>query len=210
MSKKKRNKRLFPRHFASDFINTYAGLDQSKIAAYDLYNNRARVRSTKGGRNTAEPVLNNTFTQEIPHTMSEQRYRGSIVPVTNEYLQDGKKHTIIKHEEGRFPEDIEAANPKMWMPTPRAEALKKAALKTKTLYRIFQSNRLQKVVEYRTIVLLNLPTLSLRLHFAGLEFVFEQTSEKYRSVSKTYSSRDEAMLAYHRSSISWSILERLS
>lgn len=65
---KRKSKRLFPKRFASDFINTYKGADQSKIEAFDIFKNRQRVSSTVGPSSNALPKLNNSWTRNIPET----------------------------------------------------------------------------------------------------------------------------------------------
>lgn len=70
MGKRKRTKRLFPRKFASDYLNVLSGVDPVKTAAYEIYQNRARVKTTTGGRANASHVKNNTFMQQIPPTIT--------------------------------------------------------------------------------------------------------------------------------------------
>ena len=42
---KRRSKRLFPRKMSSDFINTYKGVDKTKVAAFDVFKNHERTKS---------------------------------------------------------------------------------------------------------------------------------------------------------------------
>jgi hypothetical protein len=58
------------------------GVDINKINAHEIFQNKARVRSvaiSKGQSQETEPILNNTFMQEIPET---------IIPRTTNALMD--------------------------------------------------------------------------------------------------------------------------
>lgn len=187
MSKRKRHKRLFPRRYASDFINTYQGIDQSKVAAYDLLNNRQRVANTKGRRDQVEPVLNNTFMQDIPERRKLRAYDDEKKVWIDNPRSDAveKKHLELRKEQ--------------------LHKERKALITS--LYATWQSKNMQKVVEYSCQILEQIGRYNLCLYFAGTEFILVLETEDTRMISRTYRSREEAMGKKADNKISWIIVE---
>lgn len=77
MSRRRRRKpkRAFPKRYASDFINVY-GVDHAKIAVYDIYRNRDRLK---------------TFDQPLPVTSLADKKHASE---DGKYWKDGSRHLV--------------------------------------------------------------------------------------------------------------------
>lgn len=73
--RRKKLKRSFPKRYASDFINVY-GIDHSKIAVFDIYRNRDRLK---------------TFDQPLPVTNLADKKHASP---DGKYWKDGSRHLV--------------------------------------------------------------------------------------------------------------------
>lgn len=176
---KKRNKRLFPRRMASDYINTNRGIDTNKTQSYDFLNNRSRVRSTKGRRGETEPVLGNTFTKEVPETVSKQQFFDEDV---NAWRPTPRRAAMIK-----------AINQ-----TKKGELLL-------AIYAVWAGQRHHGIVEFQHKYIREWEDYKLILYFAGEEFIFVQETKDKRWISRTYASYLEAMRMYNTKRIVWVI-----
>lgn len=206
----KRGKKL-PKRYQSDFINVYGGLDQNKIRAYQIFNNRSRVLSTKGKRGDNEPVLNNTFTREVPATVSKPMYYG-VHPKVNkpmEYMDKDRKGEIVKHVEVLRSEEAEAREEhspfKVWLPTPKrkAEVRAREMAQTRTLYEVWQSERRQGVKQFHELVIEKKPGFCAKFIFSGQEWMIVQESTERRFISKIYKTRQEAYKAWGTRTVVW-------
>lgn len=213
---KKKNNRLANRYRAN-YVNTSRGVDQNRVQAYDLLNNRSRVRSTKGSRGETEPVLENTFKREVPQTLSRQMYYG-LHPDQNkpvEYLDEHawtgevRRHIHVERpEEAQLREDY--SNNKVWLPTPkRAAEVRAKEIEPKTLYTTWMSERHQRVVSYHELVLEKREGFVLKMLFQGPEWMLIQEVGTRRFISRVYPNRQEAYRAYGNGKISWIMEEKI-
>lgn len=73
--RKSTGKRAYLKKFSSDYINTSEGIDEERMRTY-----YERTQTTRGPKNNKEPVLNNTFMQEVPETKGRMHGKGVITP----------------------------------------------------------------------------------------------------------------------------------
>jgi len=181
MSKRKRGKRLFPKRYASDYINTsqrpqvlmFKKGEDNTQGGDRWFDNHGRVRTNVGPRHQREPIRNNTFMQQVPQT------KGRL------------HHSEVQYDEkGEFL--VEAAQ------TPRE------AMEVKRVWASqFRSG--QGIAEFHFIPMYEGPERILDLGFSGQKWLWRQTHKVLGQVrvSSIYASRDRAVLALEEERILW-------
>lgn len=90
--RKREGKRAYLKRFASDYINTLERVDNERMRTY-----YERTQTTRGPKNNKEPVLNNTFMQEVPVTKGRMDGKGAITP--REEAQIVRKQYLLAQSE---------------------------------------------------------------------------------------------------------------
>lgn len=158
------------------------GVDTSKIAAHEMFQNRNRVNTTQGRAGEMEPVLENTWMEDIPRTGSYRDY----LERRERYIKLVNEHSLVIEEENEEP----LKNRKI---IPQDKDL------LDYMFDVWQGVRLQGVNQYHTI---NYGVYTL--YFQGDKFRFVIEDEKFRYISKLYVGRAAAEEAYN-SKIKWEI-----
>ena len=182
MSKRKRRgKRLFPKRYTSDYINTTQrpqvlmfkkGEDNSQ-GGDRWFDNHGRVRTAVGPKHQREPIKNNTFMQKVPATK-------------------GRLHHSIEEQDEKGTYLVEAAQ------TP---------LEAMAVRRVWASKLRagHGIAEFNFMFYSEGQVRLLELGFTGPKWLWRQTNKGLGQVrvSEIYGSRERAVLALQEDRIFW-------
>lgn len=159
------------------------GVDTGKIAAHAIFQNRSRVNTTQGKANGALPVLDNTWMQEIPETVTQiiedREYNGSARRSDRRLTLD--KADALAAEERQF---IIDACLSFWQGTRRQGV------------NVWVKALMEHHGDYRCYMLTS-----------GNKYLFYWENTEERGASRIYEGREAAMSAF-RSRISWVFHEK--
>lgn len=186
LAKLRKARKTYPKWIRSGGVNTV------KSASYDIFNNQQRVRTVHGPKDDKEPAQNNTFMRDIPDTFDDPNMSEAYIdPITGDWVSKNtitqEKHVLRRARSKELSEVRE-----------RSER----TFVRNELCRVWSGKRGQGISVLVGTTIEAAGTYKLVLHFSGSEFVFVQTVDKDRWISKTYT-RDEAYEAYHAQRIAW-------
>lgn len=202
MSKRRRNKqkRAYLKKWASDYIKTNR-IDHSKTVAYEIFQNRARVRTDTGPFFNKEPKQDHSWADYVTYRCGCEREskkpffckecgthahvvsRASKIPATS------AKQPLVELESGEIVLSTQV--------TPR-----QAAMDTRAT--LMQSERLQSVEQFHVYVkIFQHGDDYLRLYYQGNVYFFEQKHGTVVQKSCVYRGRDRAMAAFNTDRILW-------
>lgn len=177
-----------------------SGVDQGKIAAHEVFQNRSRVNTTQGKSHEMLPVLDNTWTKDIPQTKKHSSNAFTTREVIKHYYDWNSKGELVRYEEP----GIEYGSSHISLLNAAKIAEKKEQLHLIDHLKLaWQSSRRTGVSVFHTITLKAGTRGSLKAYFSGNEWLFVIETATTRFISKVYNGREEAMAAYEGKRIFW-------
>lgn len=211
LTKMRKARKSYPRWVKS------GGVDRASALAYDIYNNKGRVRSTVGQGPNTEPKFDNSFQREVPRTKSrKERFKEIFGQIeydpSNDITHDDVGELYWDEEYKKFSR-ADPPRKKVW----EAKHVE-MQIEQERKDRVFVQNSLVRawsgktqgsgVEKYSCIVLSEWGSFSLKLYFYASEYVFVQETDELRWMSRTHPSYAVAMALHKQDMHGWVTMEK--